>query len=111
MVRIGLSSPHPTQNAYQIFKNGKCTANYEKNWNIRFCPAIVEIDTANDDHADWDDHGDAAGDGTANGAKEEEDNFDEKVDDIPAGLVRVTDPSKQGVVRWRLGIGIYSLLI
>jgi len=111
LVRIGLRSSHPAKHTYQIFKNRKCTANYEKNWNIGFCSAVVEVDTSDDDHADWDDDGDAAGNGAADGAEEEEDNFHEKVDHIPAGLVRVTDPSKQGVVRWGLGIWIYSLLI
>ena len=42
----------------------------------------MEVDTANNNHADWDNHGDAAGNGAADSTEEKEDNFDYEVDHI-----------------------------
>lgn len=42
----------------------------------------MKIDTSYDDHADRDDHGDAASDGAADSTEEQEDNFDNEVDHI-----------------------------
>ena len=42
----------------------------------------MEVDTADDNHAEWDDHSDAAGDGAADGTKEQEDHLHYEVDHV-----------------------------
>ena len=103
------------------------TSNDEKYGDVGLSRAIVEIDAADNDHAEGDDHGDGAGDGAAYCAEQEEDHLHHKVYHVPAGLVRVTDATEQGVIRGGLGckqseivrvfyvlfptIGIHSLFI
>ena len=58
----------------------------------------MKVDTANDNHTDRNDDGDAAGDCAANGAKKQQDYFHYKVNDISGCLVCVPDSSKQRVV-------------
>lgn len=43
----------------------------------------MEVDAANDYHAEGDDHSDAAGDGAAYRSQKQENNFDHKVNDVP----------------------------
>jgi len=82
LFRPSLSPSHPAQHAYQILKHREGSSNYKEYWNIRFCSAVVEIDTSNHNHAHRDDHGDAAGDGAADSTEKQEDNFDYEVDHI-----------------------------
>ena len=42
----------------------------------------MEVDTANDNHAEGDDHSDATGDGAADGAEKQEDHLHHEVDHI-----------------------------
>ena len=58
----------------------------------------MEVHATNDDHTKGDDHGNGASDGAADGAEEKEDYLHHEVDHVPACLVRVADPAKQGVV-------------
>ena len=60
--------------------------------------AVVEVDGADHDHGQRDDDRDGASDGAADGAEEKEDYLHHEVDHVPARLVRVADPAKQGVV-------------
>ena len=63
----------------------------------------MEIDAADDNHAEGDDHSDGAGDGAANSAEQQQDHLHHKVYHVPAGLVRVADAAEQGVIRGGLG--------
>jgi hypothetical protein len=95
LVRIGFGSSHSTEDSYQILEHRKCPSNDEKDRNIWLRWAVVEVDAANDNHTDRDDYGDTAGDGTADSANQEQDHLDEEIDHVPAGLVRVADPTEQ----------------
>ena len=74
------------------------TSHNEKDGDVGLGLAVVEVHTAYDNHTDGNDDGDAAGDGAANGAKQQQNNFHYKVNDISGCLVCVPDPSKQRVV-------------
>ena len=78
------------------------TANNEKYGNVWLGGAVVEVDAADDDHAEGDDHGDAAGDGAADGPQQQQDHLHHEVHHVPRGLVRVPDSAEQRVVGGRL---------
>ena len=75
------------------------TSNDKKYWDVGLGRAVVEIDAADDNHTEGDDHGDGAGDGAANRAEQEQDHLHYEVYHVPAGLVRVADAAEQGVIR------------
>ena len=77
------------------------TSNDKKYWDVGLSRAVVEVDAADDNHADRDDHGDTAGNGAADGAEQEENDLYHEVYDIPRGLVSVPDPAEQRVVGGR----------
>ena len=79
------------------------TSNDKKYRDVGLGRTVVEIDAADDNHAEGDDHGDGAGDGAANRAEKEQDHLHHKVYHVPAGLVRVADAAEQGVIRGGLG--------
>ena len=74
------------------------TSDNEKYWDVGLGRTVVEVDAANDNHTDRDDHGDAAGNGAAYGAQQQQDDFHHEVNGISRGLVRVSDSSKQRIV-------------
>ena len=58
----------------------------------------MEVDAANDNHTDRDHHGDAAGNGAAYGAQQQENDLHYEVNHISRCFVRVADSSKQRIV-------------
>jgi len=111
LLGTSLCSSDPTEHPYQILKHWEWTSNYEEYWDVWFCSTVMEVDTANDNHADRDDNSDAAGNSAADSTEEEQDNFDYKVDHISWCFVRVSYSSKQRIIRWWLGIGVHSFFI
>ena len=71
---------HAVENT--TIENDDVTSDYEEYWDIRFCSAVMEVDTANNNHADRDDNSDTTGDSAADSTEEEQDNFDYKVNHI-----------------------------
>ena len=63
-----------------------CTSDDEKDGDVGLGGTLVEVDGADGDHAERDDDGDAARDGAADGAEQQQQNFDQKVDEVPRGL-------------------------
>lgn len=58
------------------------TSDDEKDGDIRLGRALVEVDWADDDHAERDDDGDPARDGAADRAEKQEQELDQEVDEI-----------------------------
>ena len=63
-----------------------CTSDDEKDGDVGLSGTLVEVDGADGDHAERDDDGDAARDGAADGAEQQQQNFDQEVDEVPRGL-------------------------
>ena len=60
----------------------KSTSNNQEYWYVRFSWTVVKVDAADDNHAEGNDYGDAAGDCTSNSSKQKKNHLDDKIDDI-----------------------------
>ena len=89
---------HPELDGYKDDCECLLTSNNEKYRDVGLRGTVVEVDAANDNHTDRDHHGDAAGNGAAYGAQQQEDDLHYEVDHISGCLVRVSDSSKKRIV-------------
>lgn len=77
------------------------TSDDEKDWDVRLCGALVEVDWADGDHAEGDDDGDAARDCASDCAQQQQQKFDQKVNEISRSLKEIESNSvSQWFVVW-----------
>ncbi len=65
------------------------TSDDEKDWDVRLCGALVEVDWADGDHAEGDDDGDAARDCAPDRAQQQQQKFDQEVNEISRSLEKL----------------------
>lgn len=75
LLLIGIVPPlplllNPGTDSNQVLEHRESSPDDQEDGNVGFCRTFTEIDGADDDHADWDDHGGRTGDGAAKGAEE-----------------------------------------